>query len=149
MQRKKILPPIYLFISILAIVVLHFLYPMLKIIFFPWNLLGAIPITFGLVINFIIDRAFKKYNTTVKPFEGSTVLITNGVFRFTRNPMYLGFVLILFGISIFVGSLTPYFVVASFAILMDRIFIRAEERKLQEAFSESWFQYIKDVRRWI
>lgn len=95
------------------------------------------------------DRAFKKVETTVKPHEESTTLITDGVFRLSRNPMYVGFVLILLGIAIFVGSLTPYAVVIVFPILMDRIFIRGEERMLEETFGGAWLEYKKKVRRWI
>ena len=149
MKRKKILPPACLFVSILAMVALHFLFPVLKIIPFPWNLLGSIPVALGLASNLIADREFKKHKTTVKPFKESTTLITSGVFRVSRNPMYVGFVLILIGIATFMGSLTPYVVVPVFAILTDAVFIRAEERRLEGAFGESWLQYKKSVRRWI
>jgi protein-S-isoprenylcysteine O-methyltransferase Ste14 len=135
--------------SILIMVALHFLFPVFKIILLPWNFLGILPLLFGLLVNFIVDRAFKKHRTTVKPFEKSTALITSGVFRFSRNPMYLGFVLILMGIATLMGSLTPYIVVLGFAILMDIIFIRAEEQMLQSTFGEDWMEYKKKVRRWI
>ncbi len=146
---KKILPPTYLFVAIVIMLTLHFLLPEAKVIAFPWNLLGVIPGTLGIVMNLIADRAFKKVGTTVKPYEESTRLIMNGVFRVSRHPMYVGFVLILLGIAIFVGSLTPYVVVIVFPILIDRIFIRVEERMLQETFGEAWLEYKKKVRRWI
>jgi len=149
MKGTKILPPTYLFLSILGMVVLHFLFSGAKVISFPWNLLGTIPFVLGISTNLIADKAFKKYNTTVKPFEESTTLITSGVFRVSRNPMYLGFVLILIGIAIFMGSLTPYVVIPVFAILMDALFVRAEERMLLATFGESWLEYKKKVRRWI
>jgi protein-S-isoprenylcysteine O-methyltransferase Ste14 len=63
--------------------------------------------------------------------------------------MYLGFVLILLGIAVFVGSLTPYAVIIAFAILMEVVFIRVEERMLQEKFGQAWQVYKKKVRRWI
>lgn len=149
MKGKRILPPTYLFVSILAMIALHFLFPIIKITPFPWNILGAIPVTLGLVSNLIADRAFKKHKTTVKPFEESMVLITTGVFQVSRNPMYLGFVLIFIGIAIFMGSLTPYVVIAVFAILMDLVFIRAEERILLSTFGEGWLEYKRKVKRWI
>jgi protein-S-isoprenylcysteine O-methyltransferase Ste14 len=130
-------------------VVLHFLFPVSKIIPFPWSLLGVIPLSFGLVINLIADRAFKKHATTVKPFEESTALITAGVFRFSRNPMYLGFVLILLGIATLMGSLTPYLVIPPFAVLMNVLFIRVEERMLEATFGESWLEYSSRVRQWL
>jgi protein-S-isoprenylcysteine O-methyltransferase Ste14 len=128
---------------------LHFLLPLKKIILFPFNLLGAIPLALGIAFNLIADRAFKKNKTTVKPFEKSTVLITGGVFGISRHPMYLGFVLILTGIAILMGSLMPYLVIFAFAILMDAIFVRAEEEMLEETFGETWLKYKRRVRRWL
>jgi protein-S-isoprenylcysteine O-methyltransferase Ste14 len=149
MKSKNILPPTYLFGAIVIIIILHFLFPLAKIFSFPWNLLGLLPFAAGCVLNTFADKAFKKCGTTVKPFQESTTLMTDGAFRLTRNPMYVGFVLILLGIAIFVGSLTPYLVVIVFPLLMDKIFIRVEERMLEDTFGEAWLEYKKKVRRWI
>jgi protein-S-isoprenylcysteine O-methyltransferase Ste14 len=87
--------------------------------------------------------------TTVKPLEESTALITDGVFRFSRHPMYLGFVFILLGIASLMGSLTPYVIVIGFAVFMQIVFIRFEEKKLEETFGEAWLRYKRNVRLWI
>jgi protein-S-isoprenylcysteine O-methyltransferase Ste14 len=129
--------------------VLHFLFPVVKIIPFPWNLLAAIPFALGLALNLLADRAFKKHGTTVKPFEESAVLLTTGVFRISRNPMYLGFVLILVGIATLMGSLTPWAIIPILFILMDVLFITAEEKMLEHTFGDRWLEYKKSVRRWI
>jgi len=63
--------------------------------------------------------------------------------------MYLGFVLILFGIAVLKGSLMPYVVLLVFAIFIDMIFIRFEEKKLGQTFGEAWLEYKKNVRRWV
>lgn len=149
MKSKRVLPPTYVFISIIGIAGLHFVLPGEKIITFPWNLLGTVPLALGIALNLAADRAFKKHKTTVKPFEESTALVTGRVFRISRHPMYLGFVLILAGIAIFTGSLTPYLVVVAFAILMDVVFIRAEEQMLEKRFGKGWLEYKNTVRRWI
>jgi protein-S-isoprenylcysteine O-methyltransferase Ste14 len=149
MKGNNALPPTYLYLSIVIMVTLHFLFPVAKPISFPWTLLGAIPFALGLALNLIADRAFQVRKTTVKPFEEPTFLITDGAFRVSRNPMYLGFVLILIGIAVFMGSLTPYAVIIVFAIVMDSVFIRIEERMLGEKFGETWLVYKGNVRRWI
>jgi protein-S-isoprenylcysteine O-methyltransferase Ste14 len=128
---------------------LHFLSPGTKVLALPWNLLGLIPLVLGVTINLVADKSFKKYETTVKPFEDSAALITTGVFRLTRHPMYLGFVLILLGIAVLMGSFTPYLVVLVFAIFMDTVFIKYEEKKLEETFGEVWSAYKQKVRRWV
>jgi len=149
MKHEKVLPPSYLFVSIVTMTALHFLFPVKNVVAFPLNFLGAIPLSIGIVFNLIADSALKKHKTTVKPFEKSTVLITDGIFRISRHPMYLGFVLILTGIAIFMGSLTPYLVIVAFAVLMDAVFIRTEETMLEETFDEAWLDYKRRVRRWI
>jgi protein-S-isoprenylcysteine O-methyltransferase Ste14 len=138
---KRILPPTYLWASIGLMVVLHLLAPLRKIVPWPWNLLGILPLALGAVINILADKAFHKAGTTVKPFVGSTSLITDGVFRICRNPMYLGFVLILLGIAVLMGTISPFLIVPLFAILMGRIFIRTEEKMLEERFLQTWLDY--------
>ncbi len=149
MNTRKIIPPVYLLLSIAVMVILHFLFPGVTVLGFPWQLLGVIPLALGIGINLVADRSFKQHSTPVKPLEKSTALVTHGVFRVSRNPMYLGIVLILLGIAIFLGSLTPYLVVFLFAIFLDIVFIRFEETKLEETFGEAWVEYKKSVRRWI
>ena len=148
-ERKKMMPPTILLLSIAAIAVLHFLFPLSRIIPFPWNLLGIIPLVMGVAINIIADGLFKKLNTTIKPFEESSVLVTTGVFRFSRHPMYLGMLLILLGIAVLTGSLTPYAVAIVFVIIMELVFIRAEEKMLEKTFDEAWKKYKQTARRWI
>ncbi len=149
MKSKKVLPPTYLLISIILIVALHFLIPIIKFISFPYNLLGAIPIILGLIISILGENSFKKHETTVKPFEESNTLITNGVYKISRHPMYLGFALVLIGIAIFLGSLIPYIIIVAFIVSVDIIFIKVEEKMLIEKFGEDYEKYKSKVRRWI
>ena len=130
MQSLKIKPPTYLLIAIILIVILHLLLPITTLIALPWTLLGIIPIVLGIVINVSADQSFHQAKTEVCPFGTSSTLVTSGMYRFTRNPMYLGFTLVLFGVSILAGSLTPFVIVFAFALLMGRMFIQMEEQKL-------------------
>ena len=149
MTSKRVLPPTYLLAFIVLMIALRFLLPMAMIVPFPWSLFGLVLLAAGILINLIADKAFTKANTTVKPFEESAVLITDGAFRISRHPMYLGFVLILIGIAIIMGTLTPFFAIPVFAALMDIVFIRAEERMLEDTFGRTWLEYTRGVRRWI
>ena len=71
----------------MAQVILRFLLPGCRVVPFPWNLLGAAPLALGLAVEVIADRAFKRHNTTVKPSETSSSLVTGGMFAISRNPM--------------------------------------------------------------
>jgi protein-S-isoprenylcysteine O-methyltransferase Ste14 len=149
MKQKGILPPTYLLAAMIAMIALHFVLPLTTIVPMPWNLFGLIPVALGGALNLVADRAFKVVKTTVKPFEESSVLVTDGAFRISRNPMYLGYVLILLGLGVMMRSLGPLLVIPVFAVLMDRIFIEVEEQMLQDGFGEAWEAYKGRVRRWI
>jgi len=148
-MSKSILPPTWLLIAIVVMVICHFIWPSTRVITFPWVLVGFLPIAFGTYLNLAADKVFKNKHTTVKPFQESSALVTDGVFRITRNPMYLGFVLILIGLAMLLGSLIPWIVVFVFPILMEKMYIVAEERMLAETFEETWQLYANQVRKWI
>ena len=146
---KKVLPPVYFLAAIVLAVVLHYLLPLYQLLQFPWQLMGIYPFVIGVTIILIAERMFQKRKTTVKPFEKSSVLVITGVFAISRNPMYLGMTLILFGIVVFLGSLTPFVVVVVLPILLSRLFIVKEEQMLEEEFGERFLEYRNRVRRWI
>jgi protein-S-isoprenylcysteine O-methyltransferase Ste14 len=149
MKSNNILPPTYLLISILVMGLLKFLLPMAMIIPAPWNLKGIILLILGLSINVFAENAFRSAGTTVKPFEESALLVTDGIYRFTRNPMYLGFGAILIGSALLLGSVTPFLIIPLFILLMDRNFIIVEERMLEAKFGKVWREYETQTRRWI
>lgn len=139
----------YLFTSLASMVLLQFFLPVYQLIPYPWNAAGILPLALGMALNIVADKAFKKTGTTVKPFEVSKTLVTSGAFRYSRNPMYLGMVMILTGVAFLLGALSPFIIIPIFAISMDRAFIVTEEKMLDERFGSKWKQYKADVRRWI
>jgi protein-S-isoprenylcysteine O-methyltransferase Ste14 len=149
MGKKRFLPPTYFNVSLLLLVLLKLVFPIAKIIYFPWNLIGLIPLIIGIYINLSADRSFKIFKTTVKPFEESSALITTGVFKYGRNPMYLGMVLILLGLATLLQSLSPYVVAPGFIFAMERVFIGDEEKMLEAKFGEEWSRYKQATRKWI
>ena len=146
---KKIHPPTHLLIYIVVSVLLHFLYPLHQLIRFPYTLLGIILIAAGAVLNVWADGIFKKQNTTVKPFEKPDALVNSGPYRISRNPMYLGMVLILFGVSFILGSLISFAGPIFFIIAMERVFIPEEEKSMKENFGDEYFIYKRKIRKWI
>jgi protein-S-isoprenylcysteine O-methyltransferase Ste14 len=148
-KAARVLPTTYLLGAIVAMIALQVIVPVTRVIPFRWNLIGIIPLVLGVTLNLIADAAFRRGGTTVKPFEESAALITNGVFRMSRNPMYLGFVGMLVGIAVFLRSLAPYGVILVFAILINRVYIRVEERMLAARFGPAWEEYKKNTRRWL
>jgi protein-S-isoprenylcysteine O-methyltransferase Ste14 len=149
MKTNKIMPPTWLLIAISVMIILHFLLPGGWVVPKVWNLTGLVFLTAGVMANLMADSAFHKAHTTVKPFEESTVLVTDGVFQLSRNPMYLGFVLILAGIAMLLRTISPYVVILAFVILIDTTYVRVEERILAEKFGAAWEAYQSRTRRWL
>jgi protein-S-isoprenylcysteine O-methyltransferase Ste14 len=139
----------YLLIALVVMVIIHFVIPVFKLVPVPWNLFGLIPLVVGIMINIMADGALHKAGTTVKPFLESSALVTDNVYGLSRHPMYLGFVILLCGVAILLGSLLPWVIIPVFIILMEVVFIHNEERMLEEKFDQAWFDYKKKVRKWI
>ena len=85
----------------------------------------------------------------MKPHLKPSALMTSGVFRVTRNPMYLGMTLILFGVSICVGSVSAFVSPAFFYLISERYFIPPEEAVMENVFGEKYLEYKRRVRRWV
>jgi protein-S-isoprenylcysteine O-methyltransferase Ste14 len=94
---------------------------------------------------------FNRAKTTVNPArpESASSLVRTGIYRRTRNPMYLGFLLILAGWAIARGSVVAFVVLPGFVIYMNRFQIKPEERALTLTFGEEFKAYCSKVRRWI
>jgi len=136
-KNTKILPPTYLYICLIVEVVSHFLYPIKRIIPSPTNLTGILIIVFGIVLNLWADNLFKKKKTTVKPFEKPSAFIISGPFGFSRHPMYLGFIFLLLGLAILLGSLTPFLPPIVLFIILQKLFISQEEKNLKQTFANN------------
>ena len=149
MARSGALPPTYFYTAAGLMLALHFCAPVALLTSSPWRFLGAVPLAAGVALNVWSSRLFEKTDTTVKPSQESSALVTSGSYRFSRHPMYLGMVLVLAGLAAIFGTATPIAVVAVFIAAMEVRFIRVEERMLEERFGDKYREYTKRVRRWI
>ena len=146
-QEKKILPPVYFLGAILLMVFLHYSLPLRIWDIRPWNLAGTLLILLGVGSAIVANIQFRRHGTTVKPFQLSSTVVTAGAFRYTRNPMYLGMVLVLAGIATLQGTLSPLAIIPLFAWQITVRFIRMEERSMEEQFGEKYLEYKSSVRR--
>ncbi len=146
---KRPMPPAIFFVFVALVAGLHFLGPLRQLVTGPWRWLGALPVAVGLRLLAWADGLFKTHRTTVKPFQESTTLVTSGPFRWSRNPMYLGFVMILLGLGWILGSVAALLPWIVFLVIMQRAFIRHEEAMLAVSHPEAWVTYRTRVRRWI
>jgi protein-S-isoprenylcysteine O-methyltransferase Ste14 len=146
---KKLLPTSLLLISLVVMIFLWWLFPIAQFITFPARLLGLLPLLAGLGISVLGSNKFEEVGTNVKTFDNPDVLITDGLYRFSRNPMYLGFVIALLGVFMLLGSLSTLVVVLGFFVITDRWYIQFEERAMDRVFGEAFHKYKKQTRRWL
>lgn len=115
------------------------------------TVLGLLFLGSGLVIAILANIRFKKAETTINPLDpgSASQLVCSGVFRYTRNPMYLGMVSLTLAATIYLSSVLSLGLVAIFAWFLQRFQIKPEERALAELFGEEYLGYKNKVRRWI
>jgi protein-S-isoprenylcysteine O-methyltransferase Ste14 len=112
------------------------------------HIIGFIFCGFGLAMMLKSMMMMKKEGNTVNTMDAPTKLITEGMFGYCRNPMYLGMVIALFGIFFFMGSSTPLIMVLIFGGVMEDKFIRPEEKMLEEKFGKDFIDYKFKVSKW-
>jgi protein-S-isoprenylcysteine O-methyltransferase Ste14 len=142
-------PPHYFLLALLSMVALRRFLPYPLPVPPPFHLL-AIPILIaGLVLIVAPAAEFHRRQTAIDPFGEASVLVTDGWFRYSRNPIYLGMVIVLLATVLALRAWAPVVVVPIFVAVIQTRFIRMEERFLTQKFGESYRQYCSRVRRWI
>ena len=112
---------------------------------------GSFMIISGLIIILSAIILFKKYQTTITPLNPSnaTKLITDGIYKFSRNPMYLGLLLVLLGISIILNPTGGFILIPLFILYLNLFQIIPEENAMVDLFKDEFLEYKENVRRWI
>jgi protein-S-isoprenylcysteine O-methyltransferase Ste14 len=146
---RRIIPPVWMLLTLLASLAMHRWLPLLRLLHAPWTYIGSVPIALALLLAPTAIRGFRRAGTSVIPFERSTALVTSGPYRVTRNPMYLALTLLLLGAATLLGSLGAYLPIPFFMLIIRQGFIVGEERLLTEIFGEQYLAYQRRVRRWV
>ena len=112
---------------------------------------AAILMLTGVIIAGLGFVSFRRARTTVNPMKpgSASVLVDGGIYRLTRNPMYLGFLVVLLGWAIFLSNIVAFLLLPAFVCYMNRFQIEPEERALAALFGQSFVAYKTRVRRWL
>ena len=147
--NTKIPPPI---VAILFAVMIFYFSDSFAHVDLPFKIYISLSfVLLGFFITFSSARNFKKKETTVNPIkpEEASQLVTDGFFKITRNPMYLGMLLFLLGVSIYNGLIVGLVFLPLFVGYITFFQIIPEERAMIKIFGEDYKAYMKKVRRWI
>ena len=145
----KVAPPVLLLIHIFASFLLNWLLPLPFA--FPRMLvwIGYALIIIGLGLPFSAASRIMKAHTTLDPHGSVTEIVTSGPYRFSRNPIYLGFVCLLIGFPFIFSSYWGLILSPVLIVLLYRLVIQYEEAYLEKKFGETYSSYKSRVRRWL
>lgn len=117
---------------------------------------GGLPLVLGIILIlagafFTIAGAgqFSRAETNINTFRKPDHLVTDGLFHWSRNPMYLGFATVLTGTALMLGSWEGLIIAGGFVVIADRWYIRFEEARMAETFGEAYKAYCRTTRRWL
>ncbi|BAN01977.1 methyltransferase family protein [Ilumatobacter coccineus] len=146
---RSILPPILVLILIIVAIVIGLLAPVVSLIDGWWRLVGLGPILGGAALTWRSSALFEALRTNIHTFRDPDVLVVDGPFAWSRNPMYLGFATLLAGVAIAVGSLSAWIAPVAFVTAAGRWYIPYEEARMVAHFGDDYRMYQQHCRRWI
>ena len=146
--KVQVPPPFVLLGSILVGVGLHLFFPLHFIVQFRWVFAGLL-MCVGLGTVSYCVWMFRKAQTAIQPWKATSRIVTSGPYRWSRNPIYLSFVLIGIGLAWALDNLWILMMQIPVIIVINHFVIRKEERYLVEKFGERYKAYKARVRRWI
>ena len=148
-METKIPPPLVTLVFGMSIYFSREMFPAIEIQYSLY--LGIFLLLSGFFILVSAVRLFRKDETTVNPLspEQATKLVTDGIFKYSRNPMYLGMAIVLSSIAVFFNLLGGIILIALFCAYITKFQIIPEERAMRDLFSDDFDKYLKETRRWV
>ncbi len=109
---------------------------------------GAVVAALGIFLTLAGARHFSRRRANIVTFNAPTELVVDGLFSVSRNPMYLGFALLLGGVALALGGILTFLPTLLFVVAAEKIYIPFEEQAMRRVFGEPYVQYTGRVRRW-
>lgn len=147
--KTKIPPPL---VTIVFGILIYYSTEIIPSVTFTFQgFLGALFLIAGLGVMISAILTFRRLQTTINPLQPNTAssLASTGVFKLSRNPMYLAMLLILIALALYTGAVASIFLLPGFIIYISVFQIVPEEQAMRELFSEAYADYCEQVRRWI
>jgi protein-S-isoprenylcysteine O-methyltransferase Ste14 len=130
-------------------ILLHRLFPVMIVVPEPYTYLGIVLMLVGLGLATWASTLFRKAGTSFQLHGESSVLVTSGLYRFSRNPMYLGMLIWLIGLAVLLGSLIAFLFPILFFLAVNFYIVPLEEKSMERLFGAQFTEYKQRVRRWL
>nr|WP_299340761.1 isoprenylcysteine carboxylmethyltransferase family protein [Allomuricauda sp.] len=149
-MRLKILPPLVMVIFGGFMYLLDKFLPVGEFDFFGRKELTWVLVGLAFLVMFLGIFQFRRAKTTTNPIDlgKTTQLVTKGIFKYTRNPMYLAMLIFLLAFGIKLGNAFNTLLAAGFVYYMNHFQIKHEEKALEKLFGKPYRVYLKETRRW-
>jgi protein-S-isoprenylcysteine O-methyltransferase Ste14 len=148
MKKTKIGKTLEFLVLIALPFLTHVFFPVIIIIQKPYSYLGILLMLIGVYAMVKTSILFRKAGNSFTLKDKSSELIKSEIFKYSRNPMYLGMLLFLLGLAVILGSLTSFIYPLIFFIFAN-LMIPYEEKKLEQLYGYEYLNYKRSVRRWI
>jgi protein-S-isoprenylcysteine O-methyltransferase Ste14 len=145
----RIAPPVLALLHIIAAYLLAWFLPLPFIVPSIVKYIGFALVVIGFLLGLGAVLAFRRARTTLDPYHPVSSIVTSGVYGFSRNPIYLGFVLMVIGIPLSSGTYWGIILAPIFIMLCNRLVIEHEEAYLAKKFGTTYTDYTSRVRRWL
>lgn len=147
--QVAVFPPLLFAGTVIAGLLLHLWRPIHPLPAWPSRIVGALLAAGAATFALWGERIMKRAGTNVRPDQPTTAIVTDGPFRFTRNPLYIGLIGLYLGVTLLLNSVWPLFLLVPFLIVLQWGVVAREERYLEKKFGEPYLAYKKRVRRWL
>jgi protein-S-isoprenylcysteine O-methyltransferase Ste14 len=144
-----VIPPLAYIVTLAVGLVAHLLRPVPVLPALPARILGVLLFLASAMISIPARRAMHRAGTNIRPDQPTLAIVTDGPFRYTRNPLYLSITILYIAISLLVNALWPLLLLVPLLVLMQEGVIKREERYLEVKFGEPYTSYKARVRRWL
>ena len=145
----RIAPPILTLLHIIAAFLLARLIPLPFVVPRIVEYIGFALVVIGFLFGLGAVLAFRRARTTLDPYHPVSSIVTSGIYRFSRNPIYFGFLLMVIGIPLNTGTYWGIILAPIFILLCNKLVIEREETYLEKKFGKTYTSYMSSVRRWL
>jgi protein-S-isoprenylcysteine O-methyltransferase Ste14 len=143
-MQKRVIPPV-LTLCLIALQIISMYISMPSLLFY----ISIAFMVLGFVVMLATIQVLRAHNTSYKHFEKPSKLVIQGLFSYSRNPIYVGMLLLLIGVSIMCFTPISAVLVIAFYYIIDRYYIPIEERDCTTTFGEEYQSYCKNTPRWL